>query len=219
LLSDPTWSKDGTGKPVREGLHYFEYGKDNYWTGDKMVEHTARVAVPIFKRAFPDCEALLAFDNASNHCAFAADALVASKMNILPGGKQPLLHDSTTTAACQGMIFDNDHRDYALRVKNKGIRQALSETPISKEFRGAEGSRLQEEACGGSWQCHLLSRELNFSERFWYASKHYAGENCEYSLNGLRRTLPAAFKSGSTASVAGLFLTKHATSHKYQKSD
>jgi hypothetical protein len=43
LLSDPTWPKDGTGKPVREALHYFEYGKDNYW---KMVEHTARVAVP-----------------------------------------------------------------------------------------------------------------------------------------------------------------------------
>jgi hypothetical protein len=84
LLLDPTWSKDGTGKPVREGLHYFEYGKDNYWTGDKMVEHAARVAVPIFKRAFPDCEAL---------CAFAVDALVSSKKNLLPGGKQPLPRD------------------------------------------------------------------------------------------------------------------------------
>jgi hypothetical protein len=87
LLSNPSWSKDNTGKPIREGLHYFEYGKDNYWTGDKMVEHTTQVAVPIFKYAFPDFEALFAFDNASNHCAFAADALVASKMNLLPGGK------------------------------------------------------------------------------------------------------------------------------------
>jgi hypothetical protein len=54
------------GKPVREGLQDLEYGKDNYWTGEKMVEHTTRVAIPIFKYAFPDCEALFAFDNASN---------------------------------------------------------------------------------------------------------------------------------------------------------
>jgi len=63
-----------------------------------MVEHTARVAVPIFKRAFPDCEALFAFDNASSHCAFAVDASVASKMNLLSGGKQPLLRDGLPQA-------------------------------------------------------------------------------------------------------------------------
>jgi len=43
--------------------------------------------------------------------------------------------------------------------------------------------------------------ELNFIERFWCASKHYTRENCEYSLNGLRKTLPAAFKSISTATI------------------
>jgi hypothetical protein len=48
LSSNPTWPQM-EGKPVREGLQDLKYGKDNYWTGEKMVEHTTRVAIPIFK--------------------------------------------------------------------------------------------------------------------------------------------------------------------------
>jgi len=62
-------------------MQLLEFGKDNYWTGDKMVDHTLQIAILIFKFAFPDCEALFAFDNASNHCAFASDALLVSRMN------------------------------------------------------------------------------------------------------------------------------------------
>ena len=37
--------------------------------------------------------------------------------------------------------------------------------------------------------------ELNFIERFWCAAKWYARENCEYSLEGLRKIVPAALDS------------------------
>ena len=74
-------------------MQYLEYGKDNYWTGDKMVEHTMRVALPIFKLAFPGCQALFAFDNASNHSSYAKDALLVSNMNLGPGGKQEKLRE------------------------------------------------------------------------------------------------------------------------------
>ena len=75
-----------------------------------------------------------------------------------------------------------------------------SATPVSKGFRGAEGSFARRG--GGSWtQCHLLSQVSLWAELHWCASKHYARENCEYNLNGLRKTLPAAFKSVSTASI------------------
>lgn len=43
--------------------------------------------------------------------------------------------------------------------------------------------------------------ELNFIERFWCAAKHNVRENCEYTMDGLRRTIPAAFKSISTATI------------------
>ena len=54
--ANPTWPKDEKGMPIREAIEYLlEYGKDNYWTGEKMVEQVARVAIPIFNYVFPDC--------------------------------------------------------------------------------------------------------------------------------------------------------------------
>ena len=43
--------------------------------------------------------------------------------------------------------------------------------------------------------------ELNFIERFWCAAKWYARENCEYSLDGLRKVVPAALDSVSATSI------------------
>ena len=63
-----------------------EYSKDNYWTGNEMVEHAVYVVLPIFRYAFSGCLALFAFDNASNHYTFSEDALVAKRMNLNPGG-------------------------------------------------------------------------------------------------------------------------------------
>ena len=81
------------GELIREAVQYIEYGKDNYWTADKMVDHTA-LAAKMCKLAFPQFRALYAFDNASSHCAFAADALFADRMNLGPRGKQPRMKDS-----------------------------------------------------------------------------------------------------------------------------
>ena len=43
--------------------------------------------------------------------------------------------------------------------------------------------------------------ELNFIERFWCAAKWYARENCEYSLEGLRKIVPAVLDSVSAVSI------------------
>jgi len=55
-----------------------------------MVEHVLNIAIPIFERAYPGCQAIFLFGNASNHAAFAPDALVVTDMNLGPGGKQPV---------------------------------------------------------------------------------------------------------------------------------
>ena len=241
LLTNPTWPQDDKGKPYREALEYLEYGKDNYWTGEKMVEQTMRVAIPIFEHTFPNCEGLFAFDNASNHSAFAADALVAAKMNLMPGGKQPLLRDGWghNRNQPQAMVFSQDHPDISLRGKAKGIQQVLQERGLWRDRR-ADGSKfrlacpkpgcdpaLNGECCAtallqsqrdfqeqrGSLQEKVEAAghsvifypkfhcELNFIERFWCAAKYYVRENCTYSIDGLRRTIPAAFKSISTATI------------------
>ena len=43
--------------------------------------------------------------------------------------------------------------------------------------------------------------QLNFIERFWCAAKWYARENCEYSLEGLRKIVPAALNSVTAVSI------------------
>jgi len=64
LLKELNWPFKDDSTPVRDAMQFLESAKDNYWTGDKMVDHTIQIAIPIFKFVFPGCEVLLAFDNA-----------------------------------------------------------------------------------------------------------------------------------------------------------
>ena len=78
-------------------------------------------------------------------------------------------------------------------------RQVLSATGLP-ERKG----QLQEEVEAAN---HLIifypkfHCELNFIERFWCAAKWYARENCEYSLEGLGKVVPAALDSVSDLSI------------------
>lgn len=141
LSSIPDWPHTQTGKPIREAVEYLEYGPDRYWDGDRMVEQTIKVALRIFEIAFPGCQALLAFDNASNHCSFAPDALLASKMNLGPGGKQAFLRDGAHNGLKHKMNFPRDYPWTELRDKPKGIKQVLSERGLWSDYR-PDGSRM-----------------------------------------------------------------------------
>ena len=44
--------------PRRYAAKYFVYGKDKYWRGDNMVDHTVKAAVPIFNATFLGCHAV-----------------------------------------------------------------------------------------------------------------------------------------------------------------
>jgi len=82
-----------------------------------MVDHAIKVAIPIFRYAFPGCQALFAFDNASNHTSFAEDALRADKMNLGSGGKQPRMRNGfiDSQQRPQSMAFPLDHSNPKLR--------------------------------------------------------------------------------------------------------
>ncbi|RPA83521.1 hypothetical protein BJ508DRAFT_375057 [Ascobolus immersus RN42] len=141
LLKDASHPLTSDGTPVRQAVKYLEYGKDNYWTGDMMVEHTIKEAIPIFRRAFPKFQALFAFDNASNHCAFSHDALVTDRMNLNDGGKVPLMQDTyfykdgpDRTKVLQTMYYPNSPEIPASkRLKPKGMRTILQERGLWPE--------------------------------------------------------------------------------------
>jgi hypothetical protein len=73
------------------------------------------------------------------------------------------------------------------------------ETPlrpcIQKDFHEQTG-RLQEVIFYPKFHC-----ELNFIKHFWCSCKWYVREHCEYSLESLRRILPEALKSVSSATI------------------
>ena len=77
----------------RYATEHFVYRKDKYWHGNYMVNHTVRVAIPIFSAVFPGCQAVFLFNNASNHSSYAADALRVEDMNLHPKGKQRILRE------------------------------------------------------------------------------------------------------------------------------
>lgn len=47
LFSTPNWPFDADRKPLREAVHLFEFGGEEWWTADKMIEQTLSVAVPV----------------------------------------------------------------------------------------------------------------------------------------------------------------------------
>jgi len=237
------WPKDSEGRCVREAMQLLEYGKDNYWNGNKMVNQTMNIAVPIFQYAFPACQALFAFDNASNHCSFVENTLVASKVNLNPGGQQPHMCDGFihSKGRPQTMNFPLHHPDWALCGKQKGAEQILRERDLWHKRRSdgfkfrlqcsttggcrgckeegnccmrtvlaaepdfqAQKGRLEEELLSVH-QCIIFYAkfhcELNFIQRFWCGTKFYSRENCQYTLEALRETVPAALHSISTATI------------------
>ena len=121
--------------PRRHATEYFIYGKDKYWRGDDMVDHTVKVAIPIFNAAFPGCQAVFLFDNASNHSSYAANALRVENMNLHPGGKQSILRDGFihSKGSPQKMTFPADYHNTQLAGKAKGIKRVLKERELWPE--------------------------------------------------------------------------------------
>jgi hypothetical protein len=39
--------KRSDGKPIQEAVEYSEYGKDNYWTREKILKHTKEIVIAI----------------------------------------------------------------------------------------------------------------------------------------------------------------------------
>ena len=68
-------------------------------------------------------------DHSQGHAAYSEDALVVSRMNVRPGGKQAHMHDSwylqNRQKVVQSMKFPADHAEYPNQPK--GIKAILTE--------------------------------------------------------------------------------------------
>ncbi|RGB30484.1 hypothetical protein C1646_627909 [Rhizophagus diaphanus] len=117
---------------VPEEARYFlkpGINQEGYWTAEHLLEQIECKVIPIFEALYPDCVAVFAFNNNSNHAAFSKDALVASQMNLNPDSKQPVMRNTYfgPNNQLQTMVFPITYHDEKLRDKPKGIKQILIE--------------------------------------------------------------------------------------------
>ena len=82
-------------------------------------------------------------------------------------------------------------------------------------WSGARGDEIEESICqSANGKHHLVMYypkylcELNHIEHFWCSAKKWARENCNYSLEGLRRCVPQALASVSNHTMLAYY-------HKY----
>ena len=145
-----------------------EYGKnhDGYWNGEMFVKQVRtpnfepydvlkfsmesqlkEKIIPTFERLHgPGFQALFLIDNSQGHSAYAEDALLATRMNVNPGGKQAKMRDGwfmkDGKKVSQAMKFPQDHPDYP--NEPKGLKVVLSERGLyQSRLRGKCQSRCE----------------------------------------------------------------------------
>ena len=81
---------------IEKSCHVIGEQREGYWNSDRFMEQVAK-AVKIAEVKYPSSQRyhhIWGFDHSCGHTAYAEDALIASKMNKGPGGKQPKMHDT-----------------------------------------------------------------------------------------------------------------------------
>ena len=202
---DPTIKKH-----ARQWLEYGE-AKEGYWTSDKFMKQIREVA-KIVDFKFPrdaGWKIVWIFDHSSCHAAMPDDALVVSRMNVNPGGKQPIMRDGWWGGKPQPMCFN-------LGKIPKGMRRVLEERGV--DTRGMKAEKMREvlgshpdfknekssiERFLGEEKKHIVYMlpkyhcELNPIERVWAQAKRYSRAYCKYSIVSLRKTITPALESAT----------------------
>lgn len=115
---------------------------DGWWDCKQLMAQCEHF-LDIFEMVHPGAICMVVFDCSSNHQAFADDALVASRMNVHPGGKQPKMRDTTFVPVeqrhiptdqqeqvAQTMVFGDDHPQHP--GKPKGMLAVAQERGLVK---------------------------------------------------------------------------------------
>ena len=228
----------------RFATEIFEYGSDKYWSSEMLAEQTLEVAVPLFEIAFPpdQFQGLFLFDNATSHNVIAPDVLDTRKMNLGSGGKQPVMRDGWNSRTNAPQVMNDDDRKpkgirtilqerglwlvggmrlqcmKKLKKKLDGSCCARHLLGVQPDFASQRGF-LQEEI---EKRGHLVAyypkyhHELNYIEYFWGFCKRFARDNCDYTLVGLRRTVPKSLSAVHTETIQRFFEKPQRIAHAYR---
>jgi len=124
--------------------------------------------IPAFERAHgAGYQALFLIDNSQGHSAYGEDALVISRMNIKPGGRQARMCNGWFmqggVKVHQPMIYPINHPD--LPETPKGVKAVLMECGLwQPKLHGKceKACKSNEDACCNKW---ILERQPDFAEQ------------------------------------------------------
>ncbi|KAH8828793.1 hypothetical protein DL96DRAFT_1695984 [Flagelloscypha sp. PMI_526] len=149
-----------------------EYGKnyDGYWNGEMFVDQLKKKIIPAFEELHPPetHRALFFIDNSQGHAAYAEDALVVSRMNLRPGGKQAIMN------YFWGAVkrYLRQHCDYSFEGLRVHMTEALASVPLStfrkwqnRTFRWIEAYRSGLDARHAQFEVKKFSTRVYRSHR------------------------------------------------------
>jgi hypothetical protein len=115
----------------------------------------------------PGYQALIMVDNSQGHLAYAENALLASRMNVNPGGKQAHLRNGwfmrEGQQMSQPMVFPPNHETFP--DQPKGMRQVFSERGIeTKNLLGKCKTRCEVDAAACCCR-RILELQPDFKEQ------------------------------------------------------
>ena len=92
-------------------------------------------AISPFKKKYPQCQGLFAFDNAPSHMKRQSNALNVDRMNVRGGGKQPFMRDT--------VWHGKTHQMVTAEGVQKGMRMVLEERSL--DTRGIDAKKMREQ--------------------------------------------------------------------------
>ena len=176
-----------------------ETQSDGYFNNDKLLEQVDG-AINIFEKKFPDSQALFLFDNAPSHCKVSDDALNAERMNVGPGGKQPIFRDTVFDGKPQTMVLaDGRAKGMKIVLQERGINTdgmvALKMREILNQYEDFSNKKtiLEEMIEARGHLCMYYPKfhcELNPMERCWCHAKKHTRAHANGSIVRLRKIVP-----------------------------
>ena len=196
----------------------FKFGAqgDGYWNNELFIAQV-KTAMSIAEFKYPKTHNTLVFlfDQSSGHCAYANDALLAHKINVSDGGKQPFMRDTVWDGKPQKMVTSSgDQKGLKSLLAERGVNTTgLKKEDLIKiveEMRDFkfQKTKVEETILNQGHRVMFIPKfhcELNPIERVWCHAKHYTRTHCDYSFPNLEKIIDTALDSVSIELIRKYF--------------
>lgn len=200
---------------ARQILHYGA-ASEGYWTSEKfLVQVQSAITIAEFKYPKDSNTLVWLFDQSSCHCAYNDDALNVKRMNVKPGGAQPVMRDTCWNGKTQKMVLsDGRPKGMKLVLEERGFDTTKMKAADMALVLGNhhdfkhEKTALEHVIKSKGHYCVYIPKfhcELNPIERVWGKAKQYTRSHCDYSFAGLEKTIHPALNSVSIETIRKYF--------------